>query len=326
MKGAVECLLCPRRCKLAPGERGSCLSRVNLDGELVSLVYARPAAVHVDPIEKKPMYHFLPGSRILSLATAGCNLHCLNCQNWQLSQRPPEDMDSYPLPPGRVPGLAVEHGCRSVAFTYSEPVVFIEYSMDTAEACIDRGLYVILVTAAYASPEPWRALCKVAHGANIDLKGFSEGFYERVCDGRLAPILRNIVTARELGLVVELTNLLIPTLNDDPGMIRDMCRWIRKEVGPDTPLHFSRFHPMYKLQDLPPTPEDTLTMAHEIAREEGLEYVYVGNLVGNPWETTRCPGCGTALVERIGYRIVSNHLDHGRCPKCHTEIYGRWDP
>ena len=309
-----------------PGERGDCLSRINLDGRLLSLVYGRPASVHIDPIEKKPMNHFLPGSRIFSLATAGCNLHCRCCQNWQLSQRPPEEMESYPLSPARVAAVARQRGCQSVAFTYSEPVVFIEYAVDSARECMDLGVLVVLVTAAYASPEPWEELCRHAQGANIDLKGFSEEFYRDVCDGRLRPVLENIVTARRMGLVVELTNLLIPTLNDDPRMIRSMCRWIAGEVGRDTPLHLSRFHPMYRLKDLPPTPKQTLFMAYEIAKEEGLAHVYVGNLVGNQRESTYCPSCGLRLIHRTGYHLHSNRMKDGRCPRCRHEIYGRWKP
>lgn len=321
---AVECVLCPRRCRLAPGERGSCLSRVNLDGQLVSLVYGRPTAVHLDPIEKKPMAHFLPGTSILSLATAGCNLHCRFCQNWQISQRPPEELRSYRLPPASVVAMAVEHGCPSVALTYTEPVVFIEYALDTARACAEAGLLTVLVTAAYASPEPWAELCRHSHGANIDLKAFSEDFYRRYCDGHLRPVLDNIVAARAAGVTVELTNLVIPTLNDEPRELRRMCRWIVREVGADTPLHISRFTPMYRLQELPPTPPETLDMAWEIAREEGLQFVYVGNVAGNRHEDTDCPGCGERLVERRGFRVLSQRVTAGRCPSCARAIYGRW--
>ncbi len=323
-RAAVECLLCPRRCRLVPGERGSCLSRVNLDGRLVSLVHGRPTAVHLDPIEKKPMAHFLPGTRILSLATAGCNLDCRFCQNWQISQRPPEELRVYRLPPREVAQAALKHDCPSVALTYTEPVVFAEYAIDTAAACAEAGLFTVLVTAAYASPEPWAELCRAAHGANIDLKAFDDDFYRRYCDGQLRPVLNNIVAARRAGLVVELTNLLIPTLNDDPALIRRMCRWIAAEVGPDTPLHISRFSPMYRLQQLPPTPPETLEMAWEIARQEGLHFVYVGNVAGNRREDTHCPGCALLLIERRGFRVMRNELKRGRCPRCDTEIYGRW--
>jgi pyruvate formate lyase activating enzyme len=323
--GIVQCRLCPKECRIAPGEAGNCNIRVNLDGELLALTYAHPSALHVDPIEKKPLAHFLPGSEAFSVATCGCNLHCRNCQNWELSQTPPEDAEVYHLPPAELVAAAVGEGCASIAYTYSEPLVYYEYTYDSSLLAREAGLRNVLVTAGFVNEEPARRLFAVTDAANIDLKSMDPAFYRDVCDAELKPVLDTIVLARELGVWVEITNLVIPTLNDEPAQIRELARWIVRSVGPETPLHLSRFSPRYRMQNLPPTPAATLAMAREVALDEGLQQVFVGNLRGTEGEHSYCPVDGTPLIRRIGYRIVENRIGtEGRCPECGTEIAGVW--
>jgi pyruvate formate lyase activating enzyme len=319
---SVECTLCPKACRLAPGQRGDCRVRVNDDGKLFSLVYGKVCAVHVDPVEKKPMYHFLPGSGAFSIATAGCNLHCLFCQNWEISQTDPEDANNSDLPPERVVALAARSGCASIAYTYSEPVVFYEYVEDTSILAKERGIRNIMVTAGFINREPLRRLCRVVDGANVDLKGFTEKYYREVVFGNLRTVLDTLVTMREEGVVLEVTNLIVPTLSDDMTMIREMCRWMVSELGDEVPIHFSRFTPMYKLKDLPPTPVKTLQRARETALDAGLKYVYMGNVPGDPGEDTFCPACGRLVIDRYGYRILKYDVVNGKCGFCGEKLYG----
>ncbi len=321
----VQCQLCPKTCLIEPGQSGDCRIRVNVDGRLLAVTYAHPCAVHVDPVEKKPLFHFLPGTDILSLATVGCNLHCKNCQNWEISQANPEDVGGVELPPSLVPALAKRYGCRSVAYTYTEPVVFYEYTLDCCEAAKQAGLKNALVTAGYINEKPLRRLCQVVDAANIDLKAYSDQFYRDVCNATLQPVLNTLVVSKALGVEVEVTNLVIPTLNDSDRMFRDLSRWIVRNLGRETPLHFSRFYPQYKMRNLPPTPAETLQRARDIARSEGLDYVYIGNLTLPGGEDTHCPGCGKKLVGRVGYVVLENHVEQGRCPQCGTRIYGLWE-
>ncbi len=322
----VTCELCPRGCVIPAGGAGDCRVRVNLDGKLRATTYGRPSAIHIDPMEKKPLYHFHPGASVFSVGTAGCNLHCLNCQNWQLSQRGGEEMErTYELDPPALVALAGERGCASVAYTYSDPVIFYEYVRDSAELAHGAGMTNVLVTAAYVNPPPLRALCRHVDAANADLKAFDDGFYRRINGASLKPEVEALVILRQEGVWLELTNLLIPTLNDDLAMIRRMARWIRDELGEGTPLHFSRFQPMYRMQNLPPTPTDTLELARREALDAGLHYVYIGNLFGHEAESTRCPRDGTLLIRRVGYRIIENRLtDDGRCPACRQPTPGVW--
>ncbi len=320
----LQCELCPKSCVIAPGGSGECRIRVNVDGALRAVTYGRPCSVHVDPMEKKPLFHFLPGTKILSLATVGCNLHCKFCQNWEISQENPENAPAYRLPPEEVPALARREGCPSVAYTYSEPLVYYEYALDTCVASRRAGLKNALVTAGYANREPLERLCRVVDAANIDLKGFSEEFYRDICGATLQPVLNALVLAKSLGVLVEVTNLVIPTLNDAEGQVRPLCRWIARNMGRETPLHFSRFYPHYRLKNLPPTPAATLDRAREIAIEEGLQFVYIGNILRPDGETTFCPGCKKTLVERKGYQVLQNRIRSGRCPDCGTKIYGIW--
>ena len=320
----VQCELCPKTCVLEPGQSGECRIRANIDGRLLALTYGFPCSIHVDPMEKKPLFHFLPGSRILSLATVGCNLHCKNCQNWEISQENPENVSAMEVPPAQVAALARKHNCPSVAYTYTDPVVYYEYALDTCVAARAAGLKNVLVTAGYVNPKPWQELCQHVDAANIDLKAYSDKFYREVCAGTLAPVLAALVAAKKLGVEVEVTNLLIPTLNDADDMIRDLCRWVAKDMGPETPLHFSRFHPEYNLAHLPPTPAATLDRAKAIALAEGLRFVYIGNLERPDGESTFCPKCRRLLVERERYTIKQNRLSMGKCPDCGTEVYGVW--
>lgn len=323
---AVSCELCPRGCVIPEGAAGDCRVRVNLGGKLRATTYGRPSAIHIDPMEKKPLYHFLPGTPVFSLATAGCNLHCLNCQNWQLSQRSGDEMEEiFRAEPAEVVAAAVEQGCRSIAYTYSDPIVFYEYSYDTSELARAQRLRNIFITAAYINEKPLRKICGVLDAVNADLKAMDDGFYRRVSSATLQPVLDALVTMREEGVWLEITNLLIPTLNDDLAMIRRMARWIASELGPGTPLHFSRFHPQYRMRNLPPTPGDTLDRARDEALDAGLQYVYVGNLLGHSGNSTYCPRDGTLLIGRTGFWITENKLTaDGRCPTCNEQIPGVW--
>ncbi len=321
----IECQICPKLCQIAPDQSGECRIRVNLDGTLRAVTWGFPSAVHVDPIEKKPLFHFMPGTKIFSIATAGCNLHCRNCQNWQLSQGNPEAMDTWQMPPTDVVEIAKLRGCPSIAYTYSDPIVYFEYALDTARAAREQGLFNVLVTAGYANVEPARQLLAASDAANVDLKFFDDHLYRDICDASLAPVLRFISLAKEMGVVLELTHLVIPTLNDDDAVFTRMCRWIIRDLGPETPLHLSRFSPRHKLQNLPPTPVSTLTRLRQLARAEGLHHVYVGNVPGSDGEHTICPNDGTLLVTRRGYVVGRNVLDaQGRCPKCQQAPYGHW--
>jgi pyruvate formate lyase activating enzyme len=274
----VECLLCPHHCRIADGKTGICRSRRNLNGRLVSDVYAKPCALAIDPIEKKPLYHFHPGTQCLSIACTGCNFRCLNCQNHDISQASPADADHYRLTPEEVVALCLKHHCPGIAYTYTEPLTYIEYITDCARLAREAGLWNILVTAGYVCQEPLADLLPYLDAANIDLKSFSDDIYRKVSNGRLQPVLDTILSMRDAGVWIEITNLLIPGINDDPQMIRLMCRWLVDNRLAEAPLHFSRFFPRYKMQDVPPTPLHTLKAARQIAQEEGLLHVYLGNV------------------------------------------------
>jgi pyruvate formate lyase activating enzyme len=322
----VRCELCPRACVIPDGGAGDCRVRVNLGGKLCATTYGRPSSIHIDPMEKKPLYHFHPGTPVFSIATAGCNLHCRNCQNWQLSQRGGEEMETiYRAMPGEVVAAALQEGCHSIAYTYSDPIVFYEYVYDTAVEARGQGLKNVFITAGYINEAPLRRLCRVLDATNTDLKSFEDGFYRSTCSATLKPVLDALVAFREEGVWLEVTNLVIPTLNDDMSMIRRMSRWIRDELGADTPLHFSRFRPMYRMRNLPPTPTDTLERARSEAMDAGLNYVYIGNLFGHEAESSVCPRDGTVLIRRIGTTITEYNLtDDGRCPACRVRIPGVW--
>ena len=320
----VQCELCPKICLIAPGQSGECRVRVNIDGVLRTVVYGYPCSIHIDPIEKKPLFHFLPGSKILSVATVGCNLHCKNCQNWEISQANPEESQAFACPPQELVKLTNQNHCPSLAYTYTDPIVYYEYTYDTAKLARQADIRNVLVTAGYINEEPWKQLLKYVDAANIDLKGITDDFYRRVCSGTLKPVQNALVLAKGSGILVEVTNLIIPTLNDKPEQIGRLVRWIKANMGSDTPLHFSGFYPRYKMQHLPPTSQKTLELARQIGMGEGLEYVYIGNLFSKEGENTYCPSCKSLLIERVGYSILKNRLKDGNCPDCGKEINGVW--
>ncbi|OGV63383.1 MAG: AmmeMemoRadiSam system radical SAM enzyme [Lentisphaerae bacterium RIFOXYB12_FULL_65_16] len=320
----VQCDLCPKRCVIEPNQSGDCRIRVNLEGKLCAVTYGFASAVHVDPVEKKPVYHYLPGTPILSLATVGCNLHCKNCQNWEISQCNPEDSRAAFLPPADVVALAKKQACPSIAYTYTEPLVYYEYTLDCARLAREQGIKNVLVTAGYINPEPLRELCRYVDAATVDVKAFSNEFYQDMCGATLKPVLDGLVLAKSCGVMVEVSNLVIPTLNDTDRDFLSLCTWLKENMGPETPLHFLRFFPHYRMRNLPPTEESTMARAREIARAVGLHYVYVGNILLEGSATTCCPSCKKVLVRRQGFVIQENRLRDGRCPDCNREIYGLW--
>jgi pyruvate formate lyase activating enzyme len=370
----VQCKLCPNNCLLQPGDRGRCRNRVNKDGRLYSMVYGNPCSFGVaDPIEKKPLYHFLPGTSAFSLATSGCGFRCLNCQNWAISQRKPEELkdprgeafrcnpsalaeivrrqtdldpdaldarrrravadaviaregDRLSMFPQDVVEMAAMLGAESIAYTYSEPTMFYEYMCDTAGRARARGIKNVWVTCGYIQAAPLAELCEVLDAANVDLKSFDSRIYRTLNSGKLQPILDTLKTLKQRGVWFEVTNLVVPTYTDDLEMIRRMCGWLVENLGPDTPLHFSRFHPHHRLSHLPPTPVGVLHEARQAARSAGLHHVYIGNVPGEAdAATTWCAGCGKAVVERDGYLVRAVKLTDGRCDFCGRPVAGVWE-
>lgn len=322
-KGA-QCVICPHNCNLADGQYGICRSRVNHDGLICSEAYGRLCAFNMDPVEKKPLLHFLPGSQCLSVASTGCNLRCLNCQNWEISQASPEKVHSLSMSPDRLVSTCLDDGCPSIAFTYTEPLTYYEYVYDAARLAHQQGVKTILVSAGYVNKDPISHLAPYLDAANIDLKSFSDDIYIKVNHGHLQPVLDTLLILKEAGVWLEITNLLIPTVNDDEAMIRRMCHWLMENGFENYPLHFSRFFPMYKMQSLEPTPLQTLLRVREIAQEEGLKYVYIGNANEVEGENTICPSCHKLLVGRDGFAVRENHISEGKCYFCGASIAGRW--
>ncbi len=320
----VQCVLCPRRCVIPQGKRGFCGVRENQGGVLVSLVYAKPCSLHIDPIEKKPLFHVLPGAKAFSLATVGCNLKCKFCQNWQISQASPEDVVVEDVTPAAVIEQVKASGAPVIAYTYTEPTIYYEYMLDIAKLARASGIKNVMHSAGFINEEPLRQLAPYLDAANIDLKGFSDKFYSEMTLGHLDDVLRTLKILKSMGVWVEVTNLVIPGLNDDPQEIRRMCLWIKENLGPETPLHFSRFWPLHKLIHLSPTPVETLEAARKTALEAGLKYVYIGNVSGNEAENTYCPKCGKMVIGRSGYVITAFHVVNGRCAFCGEKIDGIW--
>ncbi|RJP28575.1 MAG: AmmeMemoRadiSam system radical SAM enzyme [Candidatus Omnitrophota bacterium] len=323
----VLCKLCPKECRVADQERGYCGVRENIGGVYKTLVYGRPCSLHVDPIEKKPLFHYLPGSAAFSLATAGCNIECKFCQNWDISQFRPEQIRMFDLSPQATAQLAKETRSQTIAYTYSEPVIFYEYMLDAAIEGRKNGIGSVMISNGYIQEKPLRELLPHLTGVKIDFKAFTETFYKEVCNGELAPVLEALKIIRAMNKWLELVVLIIPTLNDSDAENRDMAKWILDNLGPDVPIHLTRYHPMYKMKNIPNTPERTLERLRKIMKDEGLHYVYIGNVPGHPAENTHCPKCDELLIRRLGYRIMMEGLENGECKKCHTKIVGVWtDP
>ncbi len=325
--GRTQCDVCPRHCRLRDGQRGLCFVRACRGGEIVLTTWGRSSGFAVDPIEKKPLNHFLPGTPVLSFGTAGCNLSCRFCQNWDISKSRETDTLADAASPETIARAAADLGCRSVAFTYNDPVVFMEYAIDVARACRAHGIRTVAVTAGYMDPDPRVEFYEHMDAANVDLKAFTEGFYANTCAGHLQPVLETLEYLKHRTSVwFEITTLLIPGLNDGDEEIAALARWVAERLGPDVPLHFTAFHPDWKMRDRPPTPPATLTRARRIARGYGLRYVYTGNVHDVEGGTTSCHGCGAALVERDWYEILAWRLtDDGRCRRCGTPCAGVFD-
>lgn len=318
----VQCTLCPKQCIVPDGMRGMCRVRENAGGTYNTLVHSRVCAAHVDPIEKKPLFHFKPGTDAFSLATPGCNFTCTFCQNWQISQARPEEIYSKHMTPDDIVNAAVRDRCGTIAFTYTEPTIFYEMMFDTAQRARESGIDSVSISNGYISQDALRELLVHLRGIKIDLKAFTDLFYTTYCSGTLQPVLDSLKTIRASGTWLEIVVLIIPTLNDSAGEIDAMASWIAGELGPDVPVHFSRFHPQYKLKNLPVTPVSTLDRCVDICKKHGLNYVYVGNAPGHPNEHTYCPSCGKTVIRRYGYFIRSRHLTDGSCASCGTKIAG----
>lgn len=321
----LKCLICPNECDITPDDPGDCRNREAYQNKLYSIAYGNPCAVHIDPIEKKPLYHFLPASLSFSIATAGCNLKCLNCQNWSISQASPRDTRNYDLMPPQVVEECIAGKCASIAYTYSEPITFYEYMYDSAVLARETGIKNVMVTAGFINEKPLRQLCQVIDAANVDLKSFSEEVYMMLNAGKLQPVLNTLKIMKEEGVWLEITNLVVPTWTDDMDMIRKMCGWLVDNGFQDTPLHFSRFHPQYQLTNLPPTPQSTLILARTIAMDEGMKFVYIGNVPGDASSNTYCPSCKRMLIERRGFSITRNDISGSRCTYCNQVIAGVWE-
>ncbi|WP_297058362.1 AmmeMemoRadiSam system radical SAM enzyme [Thermosulfurimonas sp.] len=324
----VRCHLCNHRCRIPPGKTGLCGVRKNEEGVLYSLVYGQIIARHVDPIEKKPLFHFLPGSLSYSIATVGCNFQCDFCQNFEISQFPRHYgyVTGERISPEEVVAEALRSGSRSISYTYTEPTVYFEFALDCARLADEKGLKNVFVSNGYMTPEALDTLHPHLHAANIDLKAFREEFYARHCKARLKPVLETLKYLKRLGVWLEVTTLIIPGENDDPGELREIAAFIRDELGPETPWHVTRFYPTYRLLTRPPTPVEILQRAYSLGREAGLKYVYTGNIPGDKGENTYCWSCGRLLIERYGFRILKNEITpEGRCPECGAVIDGLWE-
>ncbi len=320
----VQCTLCPKACVLSEGDRSPCRVRENHNGSGVTLSYGNPALVQEDPIERKPFYHVMPGCRVLSLSTVGCNLACKFCEVWDMALVHPEEVHAYDMPPEQVIDYAQASGVQALSYAFGEPVIFYEYMMAIAGLAKEAGLLNVIHSAGYIQEKPLLALCENIDAANIDLKSFDPAFYEEIVGGRLEPVLETLKILRQHDVHIEITNLVIPTLNDDIDTIRKMCDWIVEELGDDIPLHFARFYPLYKLSALPRTAVATLEQARSAAMDAGLKHVYIAKVVGHEGENTICPTCGEVVIKRLGFVIDEIQIENGQCTYCQSEIAGRW--
>ncbi|MCX6695222.1 MAG: AmmeMemoRadiSam system radical SAM enzyme [Candidatus Altiarchaeota archaeon] len=322
----VKCAMCAHRCVISEGTRGVCGVRENNGGVLYSLVYGRPCAVHIDPIEKKPLFHFLPGTKIYSISTVGCNFRCMHCQNWDISQKSKggAPIEGFEMTPEEVVSSAIDDNCKSIAYTYTEPTVFMEYALDTSKIAVDKGLRNVFVSNGFMTPESVGLIAPYLHADNIDLKSFSDKFYREVCGGRLEPVLDTLKDMVRRKIWIEVTTLIIPTLNDSKEELKQIAEYIKKELGDHVPWHVSRFHPDYKLSNLPPTDLKKINEAYRIGKDAGLKYVYAGNAPHEDSENTRCWKCSEKIIERSGFRVSRNIVKDGKCPKCGALIEGVW--
>ena len=323
-ENSVTCLLCAQKCTLLADETGKCRSRRNVAGELRRLVYGRPISIHIDPIEKKPFYHFLPGSAAYSLATSGCPLRCKFCQNWQISQASPEDYQVPFIPAAAIVDSAFSRKAQVIAFTYNEPTVFAEYMIDIARDARKRQIASVLISCGYMTEAPLKEMCETLAAIKIDLKGYSEKFYREVCGAELRPVLRSIKQVARSKVHLEIVNLVVPTLNDSEKSLLALSDWVVSELGPQVPVHFTRFHPSYQMPNLPPTPVATLERAHAIALDKGMYYPYIGNVPGHPGNHTYCPSCHKVVIRRESFFLGEMNLKDGKCGFCGREIEGVW--
>jgi pyruvate formate lyase activating enzyme len=320
----VQCELCFRRCTISEGRRGFCRVRENQKGELRSLVYGKPVGLQIDPIELEPMYHMVPGHKNLCVYTASCNFRCKHCQNWSISQSAPEQISPMKYTPKEIVEETLRQGCKSISHSINEPTVFFEMMFEVAQLAKQKGLLTVCHTNGGITREPMKELLKYLDGVTVDLKSFNPKFYEEISKARLEPVLETLKTIRKSNRHLEIVNLIIPTLNDDMADIRKMCRWIVSNLGKDTPIHFTRFSPQYKMTHLPHTPIKTLEEAMEIAKSVGMKYVYVGNVAGHPANHTYCPKCGKKIIERSHFILLKNQVKNGGCPFCSEKIPGVW--
>ena len=320
----IECELCPNKCRVADRERGTCGVRENRDGKYYTLVYGRPCSIHIDPVEKKPFFHVLPGATAFSLAAPGCNIQCKFCQNWEISQVRPEQVQTFAKSPEAIAQGAKHFGSPLIACTYSEPVVWSEYVFDIAAAAQKAGLKTLMVSNGYIEKGAMNDLCGVLGAVKIDLKAMTEKFYKEQCVGKLAPVLDTLRLLAKHKMWTEIVTLVIPGLNDSEQEARDLARFVKNDLGPDVPVHFTRFHPSYRLQNVPSTPVSTLTKLRDISMAEGLSYVYVGNVPGHPGNNTYCPGCHKMLIKRLSMVTLENRIASGKCPDCKRAIAGIW--
>ena len=320
----VRCTLCPWMCTVPDGLRGKCGVRENRGGTYRTLVFENACAAHIDPIEKKPLFHFLPGAKAYSIAAPGCNMSCAFCQNWEISQARPDTLSTFALTADSVAENASSQGCAALAFTYTEPVVFYEYAAACAKAAKTKNIRSVIISNGYINPEPLKELCTYLAAVKIDFKALDEEYYSSVCGAALEPVLNTLLTLKSIGIWFEIVVLIVPTLNDSAEHAKKMCGWIVENLGPDVPIHFSRFHPTYKLSNLPPTPVSTVSMFRETALAAGSRYAYVGNVPGHAGEHTYCPSCRARVIERYGMAVINNRLLNGTCPECSTAVAGVW--
>jgi pyruvate formate lyase activating enzyme len=316
----IQCFLCPHYCKINSEKTGICGVRKNENGKLFSLIYSSCSSVHEDPIEKKPLYHFFPGSTVFSLGSVGCNFRCDHCQNYEISRAAPSELSLNDIPPQDAADMAKRHNCRGIAWTYNEPIIWHEYCYDSAKLAKDAGLYTVYVTNGFINEDPLKEISNFLDAMNVDVKAFDEGFYKKICKAKLQPVLNTCEIAKNLGIHIELTYLVIPGINDSNEDMQKFCQWVVEKLGENTPVHFSRFHPGYKMTNVPPTPIETLMKFYDMAKSSGILFPYIGNVPHGEYESTKCPSCGLKIVERYGFTSQLTGFSEGKCKNCGKSI------